>query len=163
MNRVSRRAILLWGTEYFFGWLVVFLVSWGLVAWFGAAPWGPLPDHVMHRMSWLPKAVALAGMVTVLVAPCWRYRVHRWEVGHDVVYTRTGWFTRHWLLVPVSRVQTVDAEQGLIERVLGLATLRVTTASHAGSSKVSGLPVRTAAGLAAELARRAHDLRDDAT
>lgn len=154
---------MLWAVEYLLGWLTVFLLSWGAAAVLGASRWQIVPGLVLDRVGWLPKAVALIGGLTVLIAPWWRYRVHRWEIGSDVVYTRTGWFNRHWLLVPVSRIQTVDAEQGWIERMLGLATLRVSTASHAGSSKVSGLPVETATGLAADLARRAHDLRDDAT
>jgi membrane protein YdbS with pleckstrin-like domain len=118
---------------------------------------------VVHHIGCLPAAVAVAGLVIVAVVPIWRYRVHRWEVGSDVVYTRTGWFNRHWQLVPVSRIQTVDTEQNWIERLLGLATMHIRTASHAGSSKVAGLPADTATRLAADLAHRAHDLRDDAT
>jgi membrane protein YdbS with pleckstrin-like domain len=149
-----------WALEYFAAWLTISLLSWGVVTWFAGAGLEPLPGPLMDA---LPIAVAVAGGLTVVVAPMWRYHVHRWEVSSDVVYTRTGWFSRHWLLVPVSRIQTVDTGQGWVERLLGLATLRVHTASHLGSSKVSGLPLRTATELAAELARRAHARRDDAT
>lgn len=159
-NRVSGRAVAQWGLEYFAAWLTISLLSWGIVEWFAGAGLRPLPKAAM---DWLPVVVAGMGGLTVVVAPLWRYRVHRWEVSSDVVYTRTGWFSRHWLLVPVSRIQTVDTGQGWVERVLGLATMRVHTASHLGSSKVSGLPLETATRLAGELARRAHDLRDDAT
>jgi membrane protein YdbS with pleckstrin-like domain len=152
-----------WAVEYLLGWGVVFVVAWGLAAWADGAAWTALPQALVVRVWWLPVVVAVCGGVSVIVAPVWRYRVHRWEASLDVFYTRTGWFSRRWLLVPVSRIQTVDTEQGWLERALGLATLKIATASHAGSSKLAGLPVGMATGLAEDLARRAHDFRDDAT
>ncbi|WP_119731258.1 PH domain-containing protein [Thermomonospora amylolytica] len=162
-HRVAPRAVVHWAIDYLLAWGLAFALALGAAAWLEGARWDGLPDWAQGRLWWLPALVGAAGLATVLVAPAWRYRVHRWEVSADVVYTRTGWFAREWLLVPVSRIQTVDTEQGLVERLLGLATLQINTASHAGSSQVAGLPVDVATRLAAELARRAHDLRDDAT
>lgn len=155
--------MLQWGIEYLLGWGVLVAISLGVAAWADDAQWSALPGAILARVWWLPAVAAVLGVASVAVGPVWRYRVHRWEAGYDIVYTRTGWFNRHWLLVPVSRIQTVDTEQGWLERVLGLATLKITTASHAGSSKVAGLPVGIATTLAEDLAKRAHDLRDDAT
>jgi membrane protein YdbS with pleckstrin-like domain len=152
-----------WGVEYLLGWALASGLAAGAAAWIDASGWRGLPAALRARIWWLPVLVAALGVVAVLVAPVWRYRVHRWEVSSDVVYTRAGWFNRHWLLVPVGRIQTVDAEQGWLERILGLATIKISTASHEGSSKVAGLPVRVAVRLAEDLAGRAHDLRDDAT
>lgn len=152
-----------WAVEYLLGWGLMLAISWGAAAWADSARWAALPPAVLDRIWWLPVAVAGCGVVSVAVAPVWRYHVHRWEAGRDVVYTRTGWFNRRWLLVPVSRIQTVDTEQGWLERALGLATLKIATASHAGSSELAGLPVGVATGLAEELARRADSRRDDAT
>lgn len=152
-----------WGLEYLLGWAIAFGLAVGAAAWIDASRWVGFPPALVARIWWLPPLVAALGVVSALVAPVWRYRVHRWEVSSDVIYTRAGWFNRHWLLVPVSRIQTVDTEQGWIERILGLATIKISTASHEGSSKVAGLPVQIAVRLAEELAGRAHDLRDDAT
>ncbi|MCW2899600.1 MAG: rane-flanked domain protein [Streptosporangiaceae bacterium] len=162
-NRVSPRALAQWGLEYLLGWAVVSGLAAGAAAWVDAAGWSGIPSVLRARIWWVPPAVAVFGLVASCVAPVWRYRVHRWEVSSDVVYTRTGWFSRHWLLVPVSRIQTVDTDQGWFERLLGLATIRISTASHEGSSKVAGLPADVAVRLAGELAGRAHVLRDDAT
>lgn len=162
-NRVSARAIAHWAIEYLLLWGLAFGLAWGVAAWIGDSGWDGLPRWLAGHVWWLPIAVGAAGLLMVTAAPVWRYRVHRWEVSSDVVYTRTGWFSREWLLVPVSRIQTVDTEQGWIERMLGLATIQVNTASHTGSSEVSGLPVAVATALAEQLAHRAHDLRDDAT
>lgn len=162
-HRVSPRAIAHWAIEYLLAWALAVALTWGVAAWADAAEPEWLPGWAGARIWWLPAVTGLAGALLVAVAPAWRYRVHRWEVSADVVYTRTGWFAREWLLVPVSRIQAVDTEQGLVERMLGLATIEISTASHAGSSQVAGLPVGVATRLAADLARRAHALRDDAT
>ncbi|WP_019631262.1 PH domain-containing protein [Actinomadura atramentaria] len=162
-HRVSRRAIAHWAIEYLLVFGPAFGLALGVAAWAGSAGWTGAPGAVAAHAGWLPVAVGAAGVLAVGVAPVWRYRVHRWEVSADVVYTRTGWFDREWLLVPVGRIQTVDAGQGWLERLLGLATVEINTASHTGSSELTGLPVGVATRLAEDLARRAHDLRDDAT
>lgn len=163
MHRVSPRAIALWAIEALLLWGLATLLAWGVAAWFEGSDWTGPPGWLRTLIGLLPVLTAGAGLLMILVAPVWRYRVHRWEVSADVVYTRTGWFSREWLLVPVSRIQTVDTKQGWIERLLGLATIEVNTASHTGSSEVAGLPAGVATGLSEELAHRAHDLRDDAT
>lgn len=145
-----------WAVDVLIGTAVLTACSAGLAHWSTRADW-------TWRFGWLPWLVGGAGLAMAATVPVWRYKVHRWEVSSDVVYTRIGWLSRQWLLIPVSRIQTVDAEQSWLERVLALATLRISTASHQGSSELTGLPLSVATGLAAELARRAHDLRDDAT
>jgi uncharacterized protein len=69
----------------------------------------------------------------------WRYRVHRWDIDANAVYTRTGWLVQERRIAPISRVQTVDTERGPIDRMLGLATVTVTTASSAGAVTITAL------------------------
>lgn len=152
-----------WSVENVLGGLIVVGQAWLTALWVRAADRPPLPAAAVDRIWWYPGVLAVLAVAAVAVIPTWRYRVHRWEVSSDVIYTRTGWFNRTWQLVPVSRIQTVDSRQGWLERLLGLATIHVNTASHEGSSQVTGLPASYATRLAAELAGRAHELRDDAT
>ncbi|MEO3784538.1 PH domain-containing protein [Actinocorallia sp. B10E7] len=155
-HRVSARAMAKWAVELLLGGAVLTGCSFALSGWAARADW-------TWRFAWLPWFALAATALCVLTIPYWRYRVHRWEISSDVVYLRIGALQRQWLLVPVSRIQTVDAQQSWLERLLRLATLRISTASHEGSSELSGLPLPTATSLAAELAHRAHALRDDAT
>ncbi len=60
-------------------------------------------------------------------------------------------------------IQTVDAVQGPIEQLLGLATLRVTTASSRGAIDIGGLDKDTAARVAEELTQIAQLIPGDAT
>ncbi|MDX6740766.1 PH domain-containing protein [Actinocorallia sp. A-T 12471] len=138
----------------FLGWgigLVVLGVVWGV--WEAARPWVVGPGVVL--------GVGL--VVSVVVQPLWRYRVHRWEITEQATYAVTGWVVREWRVAPTSRVQTVDAVRGPLEQLLGLATLRVTTASSAGAISISGLDKDVAQEAAARLAAVAEITPGDAT
>ncbi|MCW2881365.1 MAG: hypothetical protein JWQ95_5465 [Sphaerisporangium sp.] len=162
-HRVSRRAITLWLTEALFGFLLLVGGSALVASWIAASGWSWVPTWISDHIWWLPVVIAVVELPFVVIEPLWRYAVHRWELSGDVVYARSGWFSRQWVFVPVSRIQTVDKEQGWFERLLGLATVEIRTASYAGSSSIKGLDAGVAARLAEDLAHRAHQLRDDAT
>jgi uncharacterized protein len=110
-----------------------------------------------------PVLVVAYGVLTIGVRPRLRYRVHRWEVTADAVYTLTGWLNRTWTLVPVSRIQTVDVTRGVIQQVFGLASVAVLTASAQGTVRVPHLEADVARRVAEDLARRAEQVRDEAT
>lgn len=127
--------------------LTVLVLVWELFA----MPW----------WGWL--ACAVVALAYVAVMPAFRYRVHRWESTADAVYTQTGWLTRERRIAPMSRVQTVDLEQGPVSRLLGLAAVTVTTASAAGPVKIEGLDFPVAERLVDELTRRTSAVAGDAT
>ncbi|WP_240197557.1 PH domain-containing protein [Nonomuraea lactucae] len=162
-HRVSPKAVKLWLFEALIGFLVLVGGSVLLAAWVGESGWSWVPGWFAERPWVLPAAMGVLLTPFLVAEPFVRYAVHRWELSGDVVYARTGFLTREWVFVPVSRIQTVDKAQGWMERLLGLATLEIRTASHAGSSTIKGLDYEVAAGLAEQLARRAEELRDDAT
>ena len=110
----------------------------------------------------LAATVVLAGAHIVGV-PIWRFAVHRWEVSDTAVYTQTGWLNQERRIAPISRVQTVDTERGPIERMLGLATITVTTASSAGAVRISALDQDVADRTVAQLTEIAATHTGDAT
>ncbi|MGW6422733.1 PH domain-containing protein [Nocardia sp. NPDC055053] len=152
--RPSSKAKLLWALEnaIAIGILCVALAVWVLLD--------------ADRRGWQVAAglviVALA-VLGVVVVPLWRYAVHRWEVTDEAVYTRVGWLDQESRVAPISRVQTVDTERGPLERMLGLATVTVTTASSAGAVKISALDLPDAEQTVARLATIAAQHRGDAT
>ena len=117
-------------------------------------------------LSWfVPLAVALvvAGLVVAAVFPAYWYRVHRWEVTDDAVYTRSGFVWQEWRAAPMSRIQTVDTTRGPLQHAFGLAALVVTTASAKGAVRIAGLDGERAAELAERLTRATQAVPDDAT
>jgi membrane protein YdbS with pleckstrin-like domain len=115
----------------------------------------------MPAWAWVLYAVAVLGYATVM--PVYRYQVHRWESTDTAVYTQRGWLSRERRIAPMSRVQTVDLEQGPVSRLLGLAHVTVTTASAAGPLRIEGLDRPVAERLVDELTRRTEAEPGDAT
>ncbi|WP_091558358.1 PH domain-containing protein [Klenkia taihuensis] len=150
----SRNAIGLWAVEGAVGTLVLALLVTGLEVFL------PLPTWLAVL---LPVLVVVEGVVSIGVRPRLRYRVHRWEVTAEAVYTRTGWLSRTWTLVPVSRIQTVDVTRGAVQQLFGLASVAVLTASSQGTVRIPHLDADVAARVADDLAHRAELVRDEAT
>ena len=138
----SRRAPLRWAVGGVIPWL---LLAVGQVVWF----------EFDKRMPWLHILIGVATVLGVVVStavvPLWRYRVHRWELGPQAVFTRTGWLVQERRIAPISRVQTVDTHRGPIDRLFGLADVTVTTASSAGAVRIVALDSDVADRIAAQL------------
>lgn len=112
---------------------------------------------------WLLALGAVLILGYAAVVPQWRYLVHRWEVSDTAVYTQTGWWARERRIAPMSRIQTVDYEEGAFARLFGLASVTVTTASAAGALKIEGLDKALAQRLVDDLTLRADAVEGDAT
>jgi uncharacterized protein len=141
-NPPSRRAPLVWAISAAIPWvlLAVAQVVWLVLG--GGPGW-------LHAVA---AAATVLGVATfVVVAPLWRYRVHRWEIGQHAVYTRSGWLVQERRIAPISRVQTVDTHRGPIDRLFGLADVTVTTASSAGAVRIVALDSDVADRIAAQL------------
>ncbi|MCZ0727534.1 PH domain-containing protein [Mycolicibacterium iranicum] len=131
----SRKAPLVWAIGAAIPWTVAVVAQ---VVWFvldGRTPW-------LHALVAVATLVGVA--VAVVVAPLWRYRVHRWELDPTAVYTRSGWLVQERRIAPISRVQTVDTYRGPLDRLFGLANVTVTTASSAGAVRIVALDVDVA-------------------
>jgi membrane protein YdbS with pleckstrin-like domain len=108
-------------------------------------------------------ATVVAGAVYAVGVPPLLYRIHRWEVTDEAVYTLSGWLVREWRIAPISRVQTVDTEHGPLQQLLKLASVTVTTASARGPVKIHGLDALAAAELARTLTETTQATPGDAT
>ena len=153
-NRVERRAVSYWLANE----LLTVFVPAGILA--------VLAVLIAPARPWLLLAMGVLLLIGVpygLIVPFWRYRVHRWEVTDEAVYTRTGWLWQEWRIAPMSRIQTVDTARGPLEQLFRLASVTVTTASAAGPLEIHGLDHKRAADLVARLTETAQANRGDAT
>jgi membrane protein YdbS with pleckstrin-like domain len=106
---------------------------------------------------------AVIGAAYVLLVPPLLFRIHRWEITDEAVYTLSGWLVREWRIAPISRVQTVDTEHGPLQQLLKLASVTVTTASAKGPVTIRGLDAADAAELARTLTATTQAMPGDAT
>ena len=156
---LSRSAIGLWVTESVISTVFLGLAVGAFLLFVPSDAGGPIPV-----LRWVaPIGLLLYAAVAIGVRPWFRFRVHRWEVTADAVYTQIGWLTRTWTLVPISRIQTVDVTRGVIQQMFGLATVAVLTASSQGTVTVPQLETDVAHRVADDLAHRADAVRDEAT
>lgn len=152
-HQVSPRAVLWWQ-------LRAALLLLGLV--------GPqVVVLVVMGSPWWFVAVVVAEALAVVgygvVVPPLLYRISRWEVTPEAVYTLSGWLVREWRIAPISRVQTVDTEHGPLQQLLKLASVTVTTASARGPVTIRGLDAAAAADLARVLTETTQATPGDAT
>lgn len=153
-HHVSPRVKHVWRLSAAIGWVVPLAA---VIAWI------VLFDEP-RTAQWVTLAVLLVlVLLHIVLMPIYRFRVHRWEVTADAVYTQSGWISQERRIAPISRIQTVDSEFGPIERLFGLGTLTVTTASAAGALRVSGLERARVDELVEELTRVSSAVRGDAT
>ena len=156
---LPRSAIGLWVTESVISSVVLGLAVGAFLLFVPADAGGLVP--VLRRL--LPIVVAGYAVVAIAVRPWLKHRVYRWEITADAAYTRTGWLTQTWTLVPISRIQTVDVTRGVLQQAFGLATVAVLTASSQGTVRIDHLEHDVAQRVAADLAARAEAVRDEAT
>lgn len=156
---LPRSAVGLWLTESLITAAVTVAVVVALLVWVPDDLGGPEPF-----LRWaVPIVTALDVLVVVGIRPWFKHRTYRWEVTAEAVHTRTGWLSRTWTLVPVSRIQTVDVTRGLLQQVFGLASVAVYTASSQGTVRIWHLEHGMAQRVAEDLTARAERTRDAAT
>jgi membrane protein YdbS with pleckstrin-like domain len=152
-ERVSPRARLLWTVEAVLNSVLTLGVYVGVGLGFDPVPF----------TWWAAAALAVVLLAYTLLMPRWRYAVHRWEVTETAVYTQAGWWAVEQRIAPMSRIQTVDYNEGALSRLFGLASVTVTTASAAGALEVVGLDRTLARELVERLTQRADAVAGDAT
>ncbi|WP_218030032.1 PH domain-containing protein [Pseudonocardia hydrocarbonoxydans] len=151
-HRVSPRAVRWWQLRAL-PWLVVLGAPQLVMLLTTGAPVWP----------WTLAATVVGVLAYLLVVPRILFRIHRWEITDEAVYTLSGWLVREWRIAPISRVQTVDTQHGPLQQLLKLATVTVTTASSRGAVKIAGLDAGDAAELARTLTETTQATPGDAT
>jgi uncharacterized protein len=156
---LPRTAIGLWVTEGVISTLVFALAIGAFFLFVPGDGGGPVPV-----LRWLlPVLLVADAVVAIGVRPWFKHRVYRWEITADAAFTRTGWLSQTWTLVPISRIQTVDVTRGVLQQLFGLSTVAVLTASSQGTVRIWHLENDIAQRVAADLAARAEQVRDQAT
>jgi membrane protein YdbS with pleckstrin-like domain len=79
----------------------------------------------------------------------------RWSAWPDALDLRHGVLVVRESLVPYHRIQQIDIERNVIERMLGLSTLVLRTASASSDGKIPGIREEIADSLRVRLLTRA--------
>ncbi len=106
--------------------------------------------------GWLVLVLSLSAVLFAIVLyPRMLFRRWRWQLTGLAVDMRSGVLVRRQETVPYFRIQQIDIVAGPVDRLLGLASLQVTTASASGSATLPGIEADSAPVVRAELLARA--------
>ncbi|MFA9431539.1 PH domain-containing protein [Egicoccus sp. AB-alg2] len=134
----------------------VWRVGNGIGALFVLGPPAVFAPLLFGRWGYVITVLAAALALAWIVAwPRAQYRRWRWQLTDLALELRHGVVVRRHQAVPYFRIQQIDVAQGPVDRLLGLATLQVTTASASGSAALPGIPADDAPGIRVELLARA--------
>src|SRR3954470_4919860 len=154
-NRVSARAVQWWRLRSSLL-VVVLLVPQMVVAIAVGTP-------AAYWLAATALLTALVGGAYVVLVPRLLYRIHRWEITDEAVYTLSGWLVREWRIAPISRVQTVDTQHGPLQQLLKLASVTAPAPWSKGPVAIRGLAEDHAAELARLLTATTQATPGDAT
>ncbi|MFE7223887.1 PH domain-containing protein [Nocardioides sp. NPDC057577] len=158
-HQVSEQAPAYWRTAEAIG-----AVIWLALAVGAAVAAIMVPGGFWTWILWLVAVFfVLAPVPGLTFVPSIRFRIHRWEVTDIAVHVRHGWLTVVDEIVPLSRVQTVDSTQGPLMRRFGLRTVKVSTASSAGTVQIACLDDALALEVVAKLVAITAATPEDAT
>lgn len=127
---------------------LVVLVIFALPLIFRAIGWWP---GFPLWLAWLLLAGALLVRLWRLLLIPRQVRAIGFAERDEDLLIRRGIFFQRVLVVPYGRMQYVDVSVGPLERALGLATLKLHTASPGTNALIPGLPTDEAARLREQL------------
>lgn len=110
---------------------------------------------VVPAAMWVA-AVGLGAVLTWLVAELDRRAYGYVERADDLIVTH-GVLVKRLIVVPYGRMQFVDVTAGLLERWMGIATVRMHTAAAATDATIPGLRASEAARLRDRLAQKGEE------
>lgn len=144
-HRLDPRVAFVWGVSAAATPVAAALIAAGVLVSIEAAP------------GWMVLALA-AGAVLASVAFAWARALwarFTWAAGDTALDLRHGLVVRRESLVPYHRIQQIDVVRDPLERLLGLSTLVLRTASASTDGKIPGLREAVADTLRDRLLTRA--------
>ena len=103
-------------------WVIIVTVAFGVCMWFSW--WGTWQTVVALTIV----ALSVINLVTTALLLNYNYRFTRYQIDQDTFSVQKGYFFRTLTVVPYTRVQHMESEQGPLLRHYGLVSLTVSTA-----------------------------------
>ncbi len=122
--------------RYVFYSLAFLVVEWLLIS----------PNIVWNVPFGLISALLFAfGLTWAVIIPIYRYKYWRFAIEDNEIRIKYGVFTRVTTTAPFVRIQHIDVQQSILDRMHGLAKLIIYTAGSRGADiLIPGLPLEYA-------------------
>ena len=116
-----------------------------------------IPGVLVSRASFIPAALAAVLFVWLLWLIPRQVRAMGYALADNHLLWRHGVMFRSITVTPYGRMQFVDTSQGPLARRLGIAEVRLHTASASTDATINGLPVAEAENLRRVLSQRGEE------
>ena len=135
-KRVDKKAKIAWTiTRLVFMLVVAGGVALGL---FSAAE----NESEFMQNIWITAAVAVPLLLFAIIYPQVEYVQWAYSISDDRIEIKKGIIWRKYTVLPVARIQHVESACGVLQRMLGLSTVKIFTAG--GMHKIENLSAKTA-------------------
>ncbi|WP_411803311.1 PH domain-containing protein [Arthrobacter sp. LAPM80] len=105
-------------------------------------------------LAWSVPGVVLASVIWEMILIPRQVRAIGYAERNEDLLIRGGIMFHRVMVVPYGRMQYVDVTMGPLERMLGLSTIHLHTASPGTNAMINGLPAAEAARLREQLSAR---------
>ncbi len=105
-------------------------------------------DEWFLPIGLLSVVIFIFGFLLAFIAPIYIYKYWLFDVREDEIYTERGVITRYKTTAPFSRIQHLEVQQSIFDRMFGLSKFVIYTAGTRGADLIiPGLPTEYAEAL----------------
>jgi uncharacterized protein len=135
---------IIWGVGIFIQFLVLSIIL--AIIEFFIVP-GNVENWIVPEGA-LALIIFILGIIFTFVIPILKYKYWKFEVREEEIYLERGILTRIKTVAPYRRIQHIDVQQTVLERMANLGKLVVYTAGTRGADVIlPGLPIEYAEDL----------------
>ena len=138
-QRISRNAVKVWRISSMIGHLITLSILGGLVFLHNRYDWVEWVGYILFILVIL---VLLHAVYGIFIYPVYQQRTWRYAINEHYVQLKHGVLEKSHIIVPMTKVQYVNTNQGPILRRYKLAT--VTIGTMASSHEIPAIPEREA-------------------
>ena len=129
-NRINKNAVKAWLIGRFIGW-GIFIAIYCVGIYMFLLPQLSQFTHLTalkNVITVLTVIIVVFSIIETFVFPFWEYKFWRYGIFDDKIETVNGVIIKKKIIIPISRVQNIKIEQGPIQRIFGIVTIKIVTA-----------------------------------
>lgn len=123
-QKISKKAVIVWRIHSFFKNSVVLLVLGVLLFLSYKFSWFYWISFILYVLI---SFVILLMIYDLAIHPVYLQRTWRYDINEHIVQLKYGFFQRHHIIIPMSRVEYVNAHQGPLLRRYHLSSITIGT------------------------------------
>lgn len=135
-QRISPDAVKVWRITNFIGHSITLAILIGALLLYRYFDWYGWIGITLYVLFFI---VVLSAIYEIFIKPVYFQKTWRYEVDEDFIQIKNGLFKKYYAIIPMSKVQYVNTNQGPLLRKYEIATINIGT--MASSHEIPFIPV----------------------